>query len=92
LTAIASFLNHTTVTDFPPSKRGVVINSGLVGYPSTGKSAASNLIRNAIEAIESYENIQVKDSRMSNAPTIESIWNCLENNTNLLGKNSNLLF
>ena len=59
----------------------VTINSGtspifftaLSGQPSTGKSQAMNIFKNAFEDVERFYNVQPLDSQQSNAGTVEAL-------------------
>ncbi len=85
MAAISSFLNQATIEFFPGIKRGVNIYSGLVANPSTGKSAASARISQAINRIEEYNNIDPASSRLTNGCSIESILRLLETTPSLTG-------
>ncbi len=85
LTAISSFINTATVEGFPGNKHGIITYSSLVAHPSTGKSAATNIILQALSRIEEYNNVSPASSRITNGSSIESILRLLEQSPSLLG-------
>jgi hypothetical protein len=47
--------------------------TALAGQPSTGKSQAMNVFKNAFDQIETFYNVSHIDSQQSNAATIEAL-------------------
>lgn len=62
-----------------------IFYSVLVAQPSTGKSQALNIFKNAIEKVEQFLEVDPNHSQQVNAPTIEALLDLLDKLPQLIG-------
>ncbi len=59
--------------------------TALAGQPSTGKSQAMNVFKNAFSQVESFYHITPLDSQQSNAGTIEALLELISKIPGIIG-------
>jgi len=73
LTAAGLLLHHTTVQPFTRSRQGICMFTSLIANPSTGKTPALNLIKNALIKLEEFLNIPYERSALTNSASVEGL-------------------
>jgi len=78
-TAVALLLHQTTVQSYKKKKQGICLYTTLIANPSTGKSPASELIKDSIYKLESALNVPFAKSCLTQPATVEGLMHHLKN-------------
>jgi hypothetical protein len=73
LTSMASLLDKSTVTVADHTEK-FIFYTGLVSYPSTGKTSSLKIFRDAIYDIEELNGVQPQASRIENGIFFQFIY------------------
>lgn len=85
-TATGLLLHQATIQAFEKKKQGICFYSALIAHPSTGKSPAAEVIKEAMVKVEAALHIPFEKSCMTNPATVEALVQYLDKIPCMMGK------
>lgn len=79
-------LYHSTAQPYEMSKQGICNFTALIAHPSTGKSPALSLVKNAVVKVETYLEIEPQKSCLTNSASVEGLLEHLNSIPCMIGK------
>jgi hypothetical protein len=78
-------LYHSTAQPFQKSRQGICNFTALIAHPSTGKSPALNLVKNAVIKVENFLETTPEKSALTNSASVEGLLQHLSNIPCMIG-------
>ena len=77
---------HSTIEPYPRSKQGICNYTVLIAHPSTGKTPALNVIKNAMVKVEAFLDVPCNKSVLTNSASVEGLLHHLDKIPCMIGK------